>query len=419
MTTTPTGKVLVLGSDTRSFLSVVRSLGRRGLAVHVAWCPPDAPARRSRYIARAHALPAYSADDPAWLPAFAALVTREQFDLVIPCDDPSLLPLQLHREALGCADRLYLLSPDAFAVTRSKIETTRLASRHGIRVPREVVVHDEQDLIAARAALRLPAIVKPEVSFRLDALDAKQHVQLARTPEEFDAIVRASMAHGAVQLQEHFRGVGTGVEVLAYEGRILYAFQHLRIHEPLGGGGSSYRLSVALTAELLDATRRLMGALHYTGVAMVEFKLRPETGEWVLLEVNGRFWGSLPLAIAAGADFPYFLYQMLVLARRDFPAGYRVGLYCRNWAKDATWLWQNLRADRSDPLLMSRPLRAVAGELANVVTLRERSDTLVLDDPRPAVAELGGLLRTATTGLTRRLLRRRPRQARTLPTGPR
>ena len=61
-----------------------------------------------------------------------------------------------------------------------------------------------------------------------------------------------------------------------------------------------------------------MRALRYTGVAMVEFKVNAKTGEFVLIEINGRFWGSLPLAVAAGANFPLWLYQMWVENREDF-----------------------------------------------------------------------------------------------------
>ena len=39
------GKVLVLGQGTSSFLTVIRSLGRQKIEVHVGWCPSDCPAR--------------------------------------------------------------------------------------------------------------------------------------------------------------------------------------------------------------------------------------------------------------------------------------------------------------------------------------------------------------------------------------
>jgi protein-tyrosine-phosphatase len=193
---------------------------------------------------------------------------------------------------------------------------------------------------------------------------------------------------GPVLVEENFLGRGVGVEVLASEGEILTAFQHERVHEPLLGGGSSYRRAVPLHPELLEATRRLMRALEYTGVAMVEFKLDPAAGRFVVIEINGRFWGSLPLALSAGADFPWFLYQMLVLGKREFPQSFKTHLYCRNWIADFDWLRSNLRADRTDRTLATLPLAKVLGEALNLLTFKERSDTLVLDDPKPAWVEL-------------------------------
>src|SRR5690606_7674135 len=111
-------------------------------------------------------------------------------------------------------------------------------------------------------------------------------------------------------------------------------FQHIRVHEPLTGGGSSYRKSTSIHPELFDASQKLIQALKYTGVAMVEFKWDVASNTWVFIELNARFWGSLPLAVAAGADFPYFLYEMIVNGKKEFTARYTTGLYCRNFTSD-------------------------------------------------------------------------------------
>jgi ActR/RegA family two-component response regulator len=60
-------KVLVLGDDTRSFLAIVRSLGRRGLVVHAAPANFTSVALRSRYIEKTHDLPALSGSGAAWV----------------------------------------------------------------------------------------------------------------------------------------------------------------------------------------------------------------------------------------------------------------------------------------------------------------------------------------------------------------
>ncbi|MDE1904801.1 MAG: hypothetical protein KGI46_13155, partial [Alphaproteobacteria bacterium] len=114
------------------------------------------------------------------------------------------------------------------------------------------------------------------------------------------------------------------------------------------------------------------------------------------------FWGSLPLSVAAGADFPLALFEFLTTGRRDFPQHYRTGLCCRNLPLDIEWQIANLHADRTDPTLATKTLPAVLGEtVANILTLRERWDSLTLDDPKPGLAEIGDLLRRAAGKLTK------------------
>ena len=121
------GKVLVLGEDTRSFLAVIRSWGRAGLEVYTAWCPLDSPALRSRYVRRNYVLPHYRSDDLEWLDAFCALLKKERFDLVLPCTDAVILPLQLHRERIESSGRVHLLSSGAYWTCANKGKTHALA----------------------------------------------------------------------------------------------------------------------------------------------------------------------------------------------------------------------------------------------------------------------------------------------------
>jgi protein-tyrosine-phosphatase/predicted ATP-grasp superfamily ATP-dependent carboligase len=387
-------KVLVLGYDTRSFLSVVRSLGRAGIEVHVAWHQPDSPAIRSRYITSAHELPPFQMDDDLWKMRLIELVDREKYDLIIPCHDSALAPLQQHRSDLEPHGRFYLVSDEAFATFSDKFRTAELARSLGIRVPREVLVNDLEELEKAISEFQYPVVLKPQASFNPRDPQFRREVSKVYGRDELMEAFHVLAQDGPVALQENVLGGGVGLETLIKSGKLLMAFQHVRLHEPPRGGGSSYRMSTALTPGLLEASMRLLKAVDYTGVAMVEFKLDPITGRWALMEVNARFWGSLPLAIAAGADFPLALFQMLVEGRTDFHSSYRVGICCRNWEADAEWMLGNLRADRSDPTLTTRPIADVMAEtVKNVVLLRERSDTLALDDPSPAWGELSQIVR--------------------------
>ena len=382
------GKVLVLGRDDRAFLAVIRSLGRRGIEVHVAWCPPDALARRSRYVAATHKLPPYSSTDDAWKQAFVRLCQQERFDLVVPTNDPTIMPLQTHRAEIEPHARIYLLDPEVFTVVFDKDRSHALARSLGIPVPRQLRVPLPADANAILAELPLPAVLKPRSSFRLDLLDHKAVVHKVFRKEDLVRALPAFAGHGEVWLQEYCEGHGVGVEGIADRGEVLMALQHERIHERWHGGSDSYRRTVALEPALADAFHKMVAALRYTGVLMLEFKVHPPSGRWVLLDLNARFWGSLPLAIAAGADVPWYLYRLLTAGARDVPRGYRTGVYARNWDGDLVWLAENLRRPAGERVPLWRLLR----ELGPLLTFREHNDTLVLDDPAPGLADLRRLL---------------------------
>jgi hypothetical protein len=59
---------------------------------------------------------------------------------------------------------------------------------------------------------------------------------------------------------------------------------------------------------------------------MMEYKQDRRTGECVLMEVNGRFWGSLELAVAAGVDFPFLAFQLARGLTPEMAPPYRAGV---------------------------------------------------------------------------------------------
>ena len=386
------GKILVLGKDDRSFLSVVRSLGRKGLEVHVAWHAADSVALASRYVKQAHVLPA-SDEQGSWKGALFALQEREQFDLILPTNDPAVIALYLHREELPQAARIAVPSERSYTLAFDKLETWKLARQLGIPVPNQIHARSTRDASEIRAAFAYPIVLKPRASFAFGRMKWELAVRKAYSREAFDTYFTALFAKGDVLAQENFVGEGVGIEVLAHAGKILLAFQHVRVHEPPLGGGSSYRKSEPLDPVLFDAARKLIGAMEHTGVAMIEFKRDPRSGVWVMIEINARFWGSLPLSIAAGADFPHALYRMLVHGERTFSGDYKSGIYCRNIGMDFGWNLNNFKADKRDGTLCTRSLTSIALEALHLLTLRERTDEMVIDDPGPGFRACARTLR--------------------------
>lgn len=399
-------RVLILGRGDRAFLTTIRSLGRMGLEVHVGMCYPNDIALRSRYVHAVHHIPAYRSCDDSWLNAMTNLLRSQKFALVVPCNDHAVIPLQVYRDQLRDLARLATLNDRAFTIAFDKIETFRLAQSLGVHQARGSVVTTDITIAEALSGLCLPVVFKPPSSFALDDPSSRRAVRRARTQTEAESLLARSRSWERVLIQEQFNGAGIGIEVLAKNGEILTALQHERVHEPLEGGGSSYRKTTPLHDGMLADTRRLIAAMAYTGVAMVEFKYDRTRDDWSLIEINGRFWGSLPLAVSAGLDFPAFLYQMLVEERAVFPRSYRLGMHCRHLSSDFYWLLANARANKKDSSLATRRVTEILSEPLNVIAGRERWDTFAWDDLRPGFAELGSFAAQLTVK-SRRYVERR------------
>ena len=80
--------------------------------------------------------------------------------------------------------------------------------------------------------------------------------------------------------------------------------------------------------------------LGWTGVAMVEFK---KDDDYRLMEVNPRFWGSLPLATRAGVNFPHLLCRLALGEEIGGIPRYEAGVKLRFLPLDAAAAWSALR----------------------------------------------------------------------------
>ncbi len=95
-----TGKVLLLGSGNKSFLALIRSFGRKGICLHVGWCQQEIYALKSKYISCNHYIPPFSHTDHEWKDTLKRILTKENYDLVVACSDPQIIPLQLYKDEL-------------------------------------------------------------------------------------------------------------------------------------------------------------------------------------------------------------------------------------------------------------------------------------------------------------------------------
>jgi protein-tyrosine-phosphatase/predicted ATP-grasp superfamily ATP-dependent carboligase len=393
------GQALVLGDDTRSFLAVVRSLGRRGVVVHAAPANFRSPALRSRYIAAIHELPPWMDDGAQWLAAMDGLLRSTRYDLVIPCNETALLPLRRHRDTLSRWTTFAIPDDRAIATLFDKHATRGLARAAGVPVAAGRLALAGDSAQAVLEEFGAPVVVKPRRSYSLDTLAARGNVQVVTAADRLADVLRACDP-GETIIERFFPGRGVGVSLLASRGRVLQAFEHHRVREI--AGASFYRVSARLTPDLAHACAAIVEVLDYTGLAMFEFKVDPEGG-WILLEINARPWGSLPLPLALGIDFPYRWYRLLTAGEETPEVGYRAGVYARNLIPDLRQSLAEAETRHRGRVGQAWFMTCRIAELVRLLSGREVNDILVRDDLRPGVVELLDLGRAALRRAARRL----------------
>ncbi len=397
-------RALIIADDIGVFLAVARSLGRAGIEAGVATSEHDYPGLKSRYVTRVHTVPPYLSRTAEWLEALDALVEQYRYRLIFPTSDSSLVLLAEHADRLG-RERVAIPNGEALAAFADKTATRRLAAELGVPTAAGMAIGPDASAAELERLFGLPLVLKPCASSRSGHAMAKTAASILATSDE----VARELARGRNQVllaERFFPGEGVGVSVLAHEGRVRLAWQHRRLAAVGPTGRSSARKGEAVDPALLRDVEALSGAVRLSGVAMFEFRQNPGSGAHILIEVNCRFWGSLPLALAGGADFPLELWQQLTgtelptrerriaLVRKKSLQGECERLGAEGAASTPRGLW-----DRGK-LLLEAILRPAA------------FDGWSQDDPAPHREELRQLL----GGLLRRL--HRPGAAPQLPAAP-
>lgn len=384
-------KAFVTDGDQRPALAITRSLARRGITVLVGEERGSSLASVSRSCAGHVTYPSPYTDAQAFVRFLPALIERERPDVIIPVTDVTTHLIARHRSDLRCATTAPPLG--AFDLVSHKATLIDLARQAGIPTPRTHVVEDPAMLAAIAPELAYPLVVKSARSRILTGAGwvgtTAHHVA---DESELWSLYRQTgyLASYPSLIQERIVGPGLGVFVLFDRGRLVASFAHRRIREkPPAGGVSVMCEAVEVDPRLVEQAVALLGPLGWHGVAMLEYKQDRRIGTPVLIEVNGRFWGSLQLAVDAGVDFPYLSCQLALGAPVEPPSSYRAGVKSRWLLGDLDHLTARLlHSDRALRLPDDAPSRCGAvAAFMKFFAPDLRHDVERFDDPRPFLHE--------------------------------
>ena len=338
-------RVLILNANQRSALAVTRSLGKHKVPLITADETQSSLAGCSRYSHQYFSYPSPQLQPEQFSSAIAKLCKKENIDIVMPMTELTAT-LLLNKQPSLPAITLPFADIDIVNTLADKCSLMHLAESLNIPIPRTWHAESPDNLPVDLSGLSYPIILKPGKSWLLYK-DKWIHteVQVANTAAEANNILTSDPAFRAYpfMLQEFIPGKGEGVFTLYDNAKPLAFFAHRRLREkPPQGGVSVLSESVAVDKNLESYARKLLEHVSWHGVAMVEFRVTPE-GKPYLMEINTRFWGSLQLAVDAGVDFPWLLYQAAAGEQPKTVSHYKIGTRLRWILGDVDSLYLVLR----------------------------------------------------------------------------
>jgi predicted ATP-grasp superfamily ATP-dependent carboligase/protein-tyrosine phosphatase len=328
--------VLILDGYRPPALAVVRSLAISGFSVDMAspWY------RRtinffSRYIRKRMVYVSHQ-EDPAKFREFVNDMSH-QYDVLLPIAEDTEFEISKFKNFLSKGCLIPIPDTKSLEVANDKKKTLEVASACGVSVPLTLIPKDESTLAQDISRFRFPVIIKLSTEFNAPI---SPRYRIARSLEELIEAHRFLANYGTPIVQEYVMGAGVGAFCLFNQySELIAGFTHRRIIEyPIEGGFSTFAEST-LDREALKTSSKLLEALEWKAVAMVEFK-RKADGTLILMEINPRFWGSISLAIFSGIDFPRMLIETYDKRKNELPTIFQK--YRKTYMIRASWLAKSL-----------------------------------------------------------------------------
>jgi len=289
----------------RSSYAVLRNLAAHNIPVYVSDSHHRGMGQSSKLKKKFELYPSHYRNEELFIQRIGEICDKNSIDLIFPSHNETEI-LARHRDVFSA--RLTALLPKAehCFLFNNKSLAYDYAQSLEIPVPLRIDYDNTNQLAQKIGDLGLKKTV-----VKLRTGNSAKGVFYAETPSESQRIVSHLIEKYDLlgdrypQVEEYVSGEGWGNSVLYWHGHRVASFTHRRLREKISTGGTSTLRESAQNPLVEAAAKRIFDAIGWHGLAMCEFKVCSQTGKFWFIEVNPRLWGSLPLAVSAGVEFPY------------------------------------------------------------------------------------------------------------------
>lgn len=221
-------------------------------------------------------------------------------DFLMPLDDASLWLCNKIRGKV----KSKFVGPKESAVNLAldKQLQVEAAKKAGFNIPTTKIIEKVDKLLSIDY---FPVIVKPALAVRLsDGRLQKGNIIIGKNKHDLANFAKSWHENEPLLVQPFIPGTGEGI--FGYyninKGGGWSMHKRLRMMNPLGSGSSAC-YSIPVDENIKKITNRFLQRAAWKGIFMIEL-LKAEDGTTWFMEINGRTWGSMALAIRQGLDYP-------------------------------------------------------------------------------------------------------------------
>ncbi len=390
--------VIIVGEESRKVVTIARSLHRHGVRSIVAVSSGQSMRISSRAITDFVQLDG-SVEESAQL--LCMLAESADAGWVVPTSDSSLRVVSAAHQNLSRFCAVGCPPPDVVQRILDKSVTLETAVRCGVPVPASMSIDGLGKLEAALPQMRFPIVVKRSEKNQNAAREFEART-FRNAAELLDAFADQSSFGAELLFQPYYGAQRVAIEVLIDGGNVVASFQHRSLSEsPPYSGAVVLAISEPVDPVLLEYAVRLLLALEWNGVAVIEFRHGGSPREAVFMEASGHFGDSLPLAVAAGVDFPLYAWQLSQNLTPTISPSYHRGLRMRWTAGSLKRVAHAVRGDDGERWRAWEATRELLADFRPGT----KSGIWSWNDPAPALQEVADILAGWSNELAKQIIR--------------
>jgi predicted ATP-grasp superfamily ATP-dependent carboligase len=322
-------KVIVIGCSLTGY-AVIRALAHRNIHIIAMTYEKRDVAQLSRYVSEVVQSPAPE-NEEQFVACLIENADRWSGALILETADSAAIALSKNKEILSKYYRIATPDWDVLSIFIEKEKTYALAKQYDVPHPKSIPLFSLEDLRRLSEVL-YPCILKPVRSFEFTS---RFHVKNFEVNNDHELEQKFKICLDAGQsmiLQEIIPGPDDNLyKMQGYvnsQGKLVGRFFYRKLRQnPPQFGIARVGISTDRHPEVERLTEELLTRSNYRGYFSNEFKFDPRDGEFKLIENNCRMPRSGMLAIACGINFPWLMYQDLVLDQHSDVTQYKIGTY--------------------------------------------------------------------------------------------